>query len=461
VKARKVIKEEVPDMTATATAATAAPTAPARARIIRSRIRAALGTRTAAAAATAATVACLAAGLAGAPLAQASTARPAGTTAASPILWGTLDTDPSHVAAENAAGIKSAMFEFSWASFEPSPGRFSASYLAAERSLLAAYQAAGSTVTLGLGMENTPSWVTKLADATYVDEHGDVSSETDFVFSAAVRNAAARYLTQISRYFPLSDFYAIRIDSGGDSEMLYPGDHDGYWAFSHAALTGQGLPAGMTANPDPRWRPGQAGLTKAQLDAWINWYIGGLDNLTNWEMNQLSTLGFTGYFETVTPGSGSRPSDITADENANLGNDDNTTEVGAVWDRYYAMLTSKSRLIAYISSVADNSGNDDTCTPADTTLPLTSATMDSWSATRWIARIAHANNLLVGGENAGYTMPASLDGHYLDNSADGMMADAIRQAQTCGFTAFYWAHDVHLWDGKHTLAQYTTDITQY
>jgi hypothetical protein len=71
--------------------------------------------------------------------------------------------------------------------------------------------------------------------------------------------------------------------------------------------------------------------TKAQLDAWINWYIGGLDNLTNWEMNQLSTLGFTGYFETVTPGSGSRPSDITADENANLGNDDNTTEVGAVW----------------------------------------------------------------------------------------------------------------------------------
>ena len=67
VKARTVIKEKVPDMTATATAATAAPTAPARARTIRSRIRAALGTRTAAVAATAAAVACLAAGLAGRP----------------------------------------------------------------------------------------------------------------------------------------------------------------------------------------------------------------------------------------------------------------------------------------------------------------------------------------------------------------------------------------------------------
>ena len=40
----------------------------------------------------------------------------------------------------------------------------------------------------------------------------------------------------------------------------------------------------MTANPDPRWRPGQADLTNAQLDAWVNWYIGGLDNVTNWEM---------------------------------------------------------------------------------------------------------------------------------------------------------------------------------
>jgi hypothetical protein len=290
---------------------------------------------------------------------------------------------------------------------------------------------------------------------------GRVSGTCGSGLSAAARTAAAGYLTQIAQYFPLSGFYAIRIDSGGDPEMLYPGDHNGYWAFSHAALTGAGLPAGMTPNPFPKWRPGQGGLTKAQLDAWVTWYISGLDNWTGWEMSTLTGLGFPGSFETVTPGSGTRPDGITADENASLGNNDSTTEVGAVWDRYYAMLPAKTRVIAYISSVADNSGNDDTCTPADTTLPLTSPTMDSWSATRWITAIAHTRNLPVAGENVGYNMPASLNSHYLDTSANGMMANALRQAQTCGFTAFYWAHDVHLWDGKLSLSLYTTDITNY
>jgi len=427
----------------------------------RSRIRAALRTRTAAAAATAATAAGLLAGLAGAPAAQAAAARPAATAAASPIRYGTLDSYPNHAAAEHAAGITAAMFEFNWSAFEPSPGVFDPSYLATMRRHLATYQAAGQQITVGLGLEDTPGWVKALPDASYVDEHGDTSAETDFVYSAAVRTAAAGYLTQIAKDFPLAGFSAIRLDSGGDPEMLYPGDHNGYWAFSHAALTGAGLPAGMTPNPDPAWRPGQAGLTKAQRDAWITWYIGGLDNLTGWEMTTLTSLGFTGSFETVTPGSGTRPDGLTADENASFGNHDQTTEAGAVWDRYYAMLPSKSRVIAYISSVADNSGNDDTCTPADTTLPLTSPAMDNWSATRWITRIARANGLPAGGENAGYNLPASLNTHYLDTSAAGMMADALRQAQTCGFTAFYWAHDVHLWDGKLTLTQYTTDITRY
>jgi hypothetical protein len=34
-------------------------------------------------------------------------------------------------------------------------------------------------------------------------------------------------------------------------------------------------------------------------------------------------------------------------------------------------------------------------------LPLTDPDMDSWSATRWITRIAAADNLRAGGENPG------------------------------------------------------------
>jgi F5/8 type C domain/Beta-galactosidase len=380
--------------------------------------------------------------------------------AATATVFGTLDTQPGTVAAEaGSSSVSSAMFEFDWASFEPKQGVFSASYLATMKSYLQAYQAAGMKVTLGLGLENTPSWVFSLPEAAYVNQKGTKSSEANFVFSAAVRQAAAGYLAQIAADIPLSNFWAIRLTSGGDGEMLYPGGGT-YWAFDTAALTGTGLAAGMTPNPFPSWKPGTSGLSPAQIDQWVNWYVGGLDNVTNWEMQTLTGLGFSSFYQTVTPGSGTRPDDLAADEQHNLPND-GTTGVGAVWDRYYAMLPNKNNVVAYISSVADESGGDDSCQPADTTIPLTSATMDSWSATRWISRIAHQDGLLVAGENVGYGIPASLDAHYVDTSSTGMMADAIRQSQTCGFQAFYWAHDVHLWDGTLPFALYASSIAPY
>ncbi len=369
-------------------------------------------------------------------------------------LWGTLDTRTGTAATEDKAGVTMAMFEFNWASFEPSEGVFSASYLATMKYELAAYQAARMRVTLGLGTQDAPSWVFSLANSTYTDQYGNVSTEADWVFSAAVRSAAVTYLDKIAAVFPLTDFWAIRLTSGGDPEMLYPGGGT-YWAFNQAALTGSGLAAGMTRNPDPNWKPGTPGLTPAQINTWVNWYIGGLDNVTNWQMQTLSRLGFTGFYETVTSGSGTRPDYLTQTEQQDLSND-GTTGLGAVWDRYYAMLPNKTRVIAYISSVADQSGGNDSCAAPDDSLPLTDPAMDSWSAARWISRIAVADNLLVGGENPGYLLPASLDSFYANTSSGGMMATAIRQARTCNFKVFYWAHDIHLWDGTLPFTRYAT-----
>jgi hypothetical protein len=374
-----------------------------------------------------------------------------------PTLFGTLDTQPATVAAEaGSSDVSMAMLEYNWASFEPSPGVFNASYLATMKSEMAAYQAAGMKVTLGLGLQNAPSWVLALANGSYVDQTGAHSTEANFVFSAAVRQAAAGYLKQIAAYIPLTNFYAIRLTSGGDGEMLYPGGGT-YWAFDNAALTGTGLAAGMTPNPDPKWTPGTAGLTQAQIGTWVNWYVGGLDNVTNWQMTTLAGLGFAGYYETVTPGSGTRPDGLTQTESQNLSND-GTTGVGAVWNLYYAMLPTKTNVIAYISSVADNSGGNDNCQTADATTALTSTSMNSWSATRWISAIAHHNGLAVGGENPGYGIPASIDSFYVNTSPTGMMATAIAQSQSCGFEVYYWAHDIHLWDGTLPFSMYANAI---
>jgi hypothetical protein len=370
---------------------------------------------------------------------------------ASSTLFGTLDTQAKTAATERKDGISVAMFELNWASFEPSEGVFNAAYMATMRSYLKAFRAAGMRVTLGLGLEDTPSWVFALPDSRYVNEDGDSSGEADFVFGAAVRQAAAAYLARVAADLPMSDFWAIRLTSGGDDEMLYPPGGT-YWAFGNSAMTGAGLPATMTPNPFPNWRPGRPGLTAAQINRWVNWYVGGLDNVTNWEMQVLSGLGFAGYYQAVTPGSGTRPDVLSAEERHNL--PDGTTGVGAVWNRYYARLPDKTKVVAYVSSVADESGADDSCQPGDEEIPLTSSAMDSWSATRWISRIAAAEGLPVAGENAGYSMPVGLDFQYTNIGSTGMMADAVRQAISCKFQVFYWAHDVNLWNGTIPYALY-------
>ena len=382
------------------------------------------------------------------------------TPSAPQTMFGTLDTQPSTIAAEaGTSDVSMAMLELDWSRFEPSPGVFSASYAAGMKSQLQAYQAAGMKVTLALGTYDPPSWVSSLADSSYVDQTGAKSTDANFVFSAAVRQAAAAYMAQIAASFPLSGFYAIRLTSGGNGEVLYPGGGT-YWAFDNAALTGKGLAAGMTRNPDPNWTPGAPGLSQAQIRAWVNWYVGGLDNVTNWQMQTLSGLGFKGYYETVTPGSGRRPDGLAQTEQQNLPND-GITGVGAVWNLYYSMLPTKTNVIAYISSVADNSGGNSTCQPADDSVPLTSAAADSWSATRWITRIANQYGLLAGGENSGYGMPSSLNSFYTDTSSTGMMATAIALSQTCGFKVFYWAHDIHLWDGTLPFSLYANSIAPY
>jgi hypothetical protein len=376
----------------------------------------------------------------------------------SALRYGTLGTQASTAGIESQAGVTMAMLELNWASFEPRPGVVSASYLATMRSCLRAYQAAGQHVTLGLGLHYPPSWVFSLFAASYVNQHGEVSTEPDFVFSQAVRSAAARYLSLVAAALPLPDFWAIRLTSGGDGEMLYPPGGT-YWAFSTPALTGTGLAAGMTPNPHPNWRPGQPGLSPAQIDRWVNWYVGGLVNVTAWQLQTLSRLGFTGYYQTVTPGSGTRPGDLAEDEQQNL-LDHDTTAVGAVWDRYYGLLGHHDNLMAYISSVADRSGDDDCGQADDTLMPLTSAELNSWSATRWITRVARGHGLAVGGENPGYGLPDHLNGHYTNPSAAGMMASALRQARSCGFTVFYWAHDCHLWDGTVPFSRYADMIAK-
>jgi hypothetical protein len=209
----------------------------------------------------------------------------------------------------------------------------------------------------------------------------------------------------------------------------------------------------LAPNPFPGWRPGQSGLNPTQVNQWLQWYLGALADTANWQMNTIRALGFTGYFQILTPGVGVLPAVLTQAINARL--PDGLIGIGAVWQDVYRLLSPRQNVVAYVSSVADGSGNDGGCTANDDSVALTSTSIVGWSATRWISRIADAYGLRKAGENPGYSAsPSSFAHQYRSTSSGGMMARAYAQATSCGFQGLYWAHDDQLWDGTVAASRF-------
>src|ERR1039458_500012 len=213
------------------------------------------------------------------------------------MIYGTLDTQANakHLAAERAGGVGMAMLELSWQNFEPQQGFVNANYVKQQQSWLKMFQAAGVQVTLATGIYDTPSWVQKqIPGSYYADQDGNRSAQdVNFVTCQAARDAAAAYIAAIAEHFPLGQFWAIRLTSGGNAEMLYP-DGGGYSGFDATSLTGTGLPPTMASNPLPPLAfPGS--LTPAQAEAFARWYAGGLVDVTAWQAGLYRSLGFSGW----------------------------------------------------------------------------------------------------------------------------------------------------------------------
>jgi hypothetical protein len=349
------------------------------------------------------------------------------------------------------------MIELSWRHAQPMEESFDERYLQSVREATDILRANGREVTLGLGLHDAPSWVFDIPSSRFVDESGDVSAEPNLVFNGELRNAAERYLNEVFLNLDPTTIDMVRITSGGNAEVVYPGG-GGYWAFDLNAQNGENLPASMPENPAPGWRPGDGGLDEEQKRRWIEWYTGALADVVNWQVTLLSRFGFRGTYQVLTPGSGVRPASyeeaIAEEFPAGL------LGRGVAWHVFYRQIPYRPDLMAYVSSVADGSGFDDTCQPADRSVRLDSRSAEEWSATRWVSRLADEYGLQKGGENPGWQPNHPLSAHYVDMSPRGMMAAAFRQVRSCGFVIFYWAHSNQLWDGTVPFSQYAERIAR-
>ncbi len=361
--------------------------------------------------------------------------------------WGTLVSSNAHARTEAAAGVTQAMVELDWSWIEPRNGAWNSRALASYRRDVLTQKAAGRKVTLGLGIHFSPDWTYGLASARAVNEHGQRSEDLNTVYSWAVRRQMRQYITKVVRYIGPANIDTIRITSGGNGELMH-GD-DSYWASGHIGIT-----ALRTSQP-AKGRPG-TNATRAQHDAWARWYVKGLANVADDQMNTAHRARYRGSFELIMPGSGVRPSNWASQTGRHL--PDGLLGLGVAWDKVAAQVHRRDKVYLHQSGVGDGSGapGEQRCQPGDGGAALTSYRLDDWSSTRWLAKVARTYGFAgVSGENPGYgdSVPRS---YYRD--PNGLFRAATGLARSCGFRAFYWAHDDRLWDGTTPFAAYQVAI---
>ncbi|GAA1856453.1 hypothetical protein GCM10009836_40830 [Pseudonocardia ailaonensis] len=369
-------------------------------------------------------------------------------------VFGVLGAQQEHAAEEVRAGVPAAMIEMFWDRAEPADGTFDRDYLRSVASEVRAARTAGRTVTLALGLHYAPQWLLARPGARFVDQSGKEADQPDLVFDQVNRTKAEEYLGAVGDAIDLAGVSAIRLTSGGNAEILYPGGNS-YWAYGEGAQNGPEKPASLRPNPMPGWRPGDP-APQAQVRAFADWYVTALDDVVAWQANVLSSRGFRGEYQLLTPGVGVLPAQY--DDAVRGGLPPGLLGSGAAWATFYAGLPQRADLVAYTPSVADGSGDDGACTPADARVSLTSDDVQDWSAVRWLTRLATEHGLPISGENPGWQQPGSSESSYQDTSDGGMLATAVRQVRACGLRTFYWAHDEQLWDGTLPFSAYAAAI---
>jgi len=398
-----------------------------------------------------------------APTAPSPVAAPV--TTATPYTFGTLLSDSKNATQLYASGVRVVHLELGWDAYEPTDGVFDASYAAAAAQKLKTFKAVGLQVVLGVGLQYPPSWVFNYPNSRYVDQQGRPAGPVNLTFNTVLRQRAATYVARVDRDLGLNNFVAVRIGSGGLIEAMYPGADAGggtnsYWAYDANAQGSTGRPATIAANPYPGWRPGQTSyqgqpFSVAQVQRWYDWYLGAMVDGINWQIGIYRQLGFSGDQQVLLPGLGSRPDEYRAAIANYLGgggDDNHTMGRAAVWNKVIAGLSTRERIVIYISSLADGSGGDDSCAGTDQAVREDDPQVDSWSATRWVSYNANRYGMAKNGENPGRG----------DTNAYGpkMLQAAVRQMQGCGLQGIMWAHESNLYDSNSgvTVATYGAAI---
>jgi hypothetical protein len=364
------------------------------------------------------------------------------TTAAAPRRsYGTLQSSPTRLATNNAAGIDLATYDVSWKRFEPVEGQVDAVYLNELRTTFEKYRAAGVRVVLNTGVHHPPAWLFGYPNSRYVNQYGDVyaSVETgkkiaNMVFNQQMRDKQAAYLSRLFAALG-TDFYGVRLGGGWYGELNYPeptfnGRTNAYWGFDALARgTAAGRVPSIPANPVPSWLPGAPSVDHTSARRFADWYMASLDDYHDWQISTVRRL-YSGKLLMMYPSWGIRPGQLDAAVTADLAGTTSAEINGEVqrgFDvaRFIGGITDPG-VVVYTTWL-----NADASADAGTDARW-------WSPVKYLASLARnrAVPLEISGENTGR-----------DTVEDVRVT--FEQARRYGLGAVVWAFEPELYGGVY------------
>lgn len=206
----------------------------------------------------------------------------------------TTGVDTSHSSDELAKGIKVKTLELAWDQYETADDTWNSAYIADKQAELAAYETAGFSVVLDLGVHYSPAWVRSIdSHALFKNQYGDTYAPDEagknianVVFNKTVRTKLSEYINKVFSDLGM-DFYAVRAGGLWFGELHYPSEDynsrtNAFWGYdANAQGTNSNLPDGVNVNPVPDWIPNPVANGTFENGVDGKWLLGGaMDTIT-------------------------------------------------------------------------------------------------------------------------------------------------------------------------------------
>lgn len=267
----------------------------------------------------------------------------------------------------HAAGFRAVIVAAAWTNIEPSDNVYSASAIADVQARINAAHSAGLSVSLDIGIQYPPAWLTSQQELLFVNQYGDRAraplASGHNVVNAITNTTARWYLERYMKYLAqhLTGVDSIRVGGGAYNELRYPLDSlgsqpDSYWFYDAASQAL--LPTDVRG-----WKPGTG--TVQQATTFLRAYLDAMSVFGVWLTTVARQQFPKSHVLLLLPGWGVRPGQAANAASALLVGQPNELKEGLDWATMLPQLPRSTKVVAYSTYVDATQGGPTNPNPID------------------------------------------------------------------------------------------------